>query len=128
MEDAEGRFVNIDFDTLKAGFGGASWRIIAYMIYKVFHNKIKYNEIHIDPLIVDSKAQGNGIGTKLLNEAFSYTKTGKRDKVSLSVVNTNTDAKKLYERVGFKVIQTVYTGYFTHSAGFDTVYYMEKQL
>lgn len=57
----------------------------------------------IHSMFVEPDQRGKGIAKKLLLEAFAYLKSRNVLRVNLSVVSTNTSAKKLYESLGFEV-------------------------
>lgn len=67
-------------------------------------NETEDGEFYIDCVGVNSKCQGKGIGTKLLNfliDEYAY----KMDKtLGLLVDKTNPNAKSLYLKLGFKII------------------------
>jgi ribosomal protein S18 acetylase RimI-like enzyme len=106
----------------------AIWRYVAYGIYRLFHGKTGNNAVHIDPLVVDTKARGLGVGTTLLEVVFDYAKKMNKKKVILEVVDTNLRAKKLYERMGFQVVKIENTMFLTSRAGFQKVFHMEKTI
>lgn len=105
---------------------GASWRYIAYGIYRLFHGEKRKEAIHIDPIVVSGQSRGMGIGTKLLEAVFEFAKKKKVDKVILEVVDTNPKAKKLYEKMGFCVVKEEKIPFFLQKAGFQKVLHMEK--
>lgn len=106
----------------------AVWRSIAYGIYRLFHGKTGNDVVHIDPIVVTSEARGLGVGTKLLEAVSLYAEKRHRRKVVLEVVDTNPRAKKLYEKMGFRVVQEENTGVLTSQAGFKRVIHMEKRI
>lgn len=130
LETGDGLFVNFKFSTLSKVFGffGATWRFIAYGIYRLLHNSRIEHEVHIDPIVVSSKARGMGVGTQLLNATIDYARSIKRKGVFLEVVDTNPQAQKLYERVGFVVVDVEDTSLFTSDSGFSKVIHMKKML
>ncbi|RYF19360.1 MAG: N-acetyltransferase [Flavobacteriales bacterium] len=80
-------------------------------ISTTFHNKAfemelesEAGEFYIDTLSVDPKFQGQGIGKILINTVISQAKSLGFEKVGLLVSSTNPNAKRLYEKVGFKVV------------------------
>jgi len=83
------------------GLGGK----FAYKITNAALEKVtpaKLNETYIDYLTTAPGHRGKGIGTKLIEYACDYSKS---DYLMLEVFSKNTDAKKLYERLGFEVIK-----------------------
>jgi ribosomal protein S18 acetylase RimI-like enzyme len=87
-------------------------------------------EIHIECIAVARSAQGTGIGTRLLNELFSHASNESIQKVTLEVINTNTKAKSLYERLGFCIEKTSNIWPLNKIIGwsFDKVFKMSKSI
>lgn len=130
LEKGDSFFAPLKYSAFLEAFGflSATWRYVAYGIYRLFHGDIKNDAVHIDPIVVSSDARGMGIGTKLFEAAFELTKRLNRKKVILEVVDTNPKAKKLYERLGFQVVKEENTALLTKNAGFEKVFHMEKIL
>ncbi len=63
----------------------------------------KNDEIHVEGIAVMESARGKGIGTRLLNELFSFASEMDKKRITLEVINTNPKAKDLYEQLGFNV-------------------------
>ena len=61
------------------------------------------NTTYIWDLFVAKEHRNKGIGTKLLNEAITYSKSIGCDKTGLLVNYQNERAKKLFEKAGFKL-------------------------
>lgn len=66
-------------------------------------------ELPIDALVVDSNYRQRGIGTKLFEYVVSYAKDMGCTGVHLTVSKENTEAIKLYEKMGMKVKNIAYT-------------------
>ncbi|AFA49901.1 GNAT family N-acetyltransferase [Acetobacterium woodii] len=130
LETGDGLFVNFKFSTLTEVFGflGATWRFIAYGIYRLLHNNRIDQEVHIDPIVVSIQARGMGVGTQLLNATIDFARSIDRKCLFLEVVDTNPEAQKLYKRIGFSVITVEDTRLFTSNAGFYKVIHMKKFL
>ncbi|AFS79771.1 acetyltransferase, GNAT family [Gottschalkia acidurici 9a] len=130
LETGGSRYVELKLKELKKVFGtlGGIWRYIGYKCYRLAHNHSSDSEVHIDPIAVAKEAQGKGIGSKLLDAAFNYAKNIGKRTIVLEVVDTNPRAKKLYERVGFTVIDQDNFGIITYKAGFKSVINMKKEL
>lgn len=62
--------------------------------------------LRIAALAVAPAARGLGVGTLLLENLFDRARREGYQAVRLEVVNTNLAARRLYERLGFKVVQT----------------------
>ena len=63
------------------------------------------DEYYIDTICVSKEARGLGIGTKLLQFAEVRAKELGHDKISLNVELVKTDARRLYERIGYVVTE-----------------------
>jgi ribosomal protein S18 acetylase RimI-like enzyme len=70
---------------------------------------LEYNanqeELYLDTIAVSEQARGHGIGSILLNTVIDFAREEGFLAVKLSVIDTNTRAKSLYERVGFQVVK-----------------------
>ncbi|MCA5006615.1 GNAT family N-acetyltransferase [Sphingobacterium bovistauri] len=64
-------------------------------------------EIYIDTFAVSPLTQGKGIGKQLLQYAIDDIVMKQHKVLGLLVDNDNPDAKRLYERIGFKVVNEV---------------------
>lgn len=58
--------------------------------------------VYIEALAVSEAARRQGIGSRLLQEAERRTRHLGRERLALHVLRRNTDAQRLYERVGFQ--------------------------
>lgn len=63
-------------------------------------------EFYLDTVSVSHLHQGKGIGRKLIEAMTQHAKDKGFEKVGLLVDVENPSAKKLYERIGFKVVKT----------------------
>ncbi len=62
----------------------------------------------VEDLIVDEAKRGRGIGTRLLQEAHSWTKARQLGAIQLRVWTVNAEAARLYEREGYRrIIETM---------------------
>lgn len=86
------------------------------------------NRIEIVALSVQKDIRGKNIGTSIINEIIKYAKEKEFNRLSLTVVDTNQDAKRLYERIGFSITKIVKYGFITRSAGFEAVIHMYKNI
>jgi len=85
-------------------------KIVGYCIsVKKLHNyegvvmDVTWKSAYIWDLFVLQPYRNMGIGTALLNDAFAYLKSIGCDKVGLLVNYRNENAKKLFEKLGFKL-------------------------
>lgn len=63
-------------------------------------------EFYLDTVSVSKNHQGKGIGRKLIEAMILHAKEKGFEKVGLLVDLDNPEAKKLYERIGFKILKT----------------------
>lgn len=59
--------------------------------------------IYIKSILLDHSAQGKGIGTQILSEIIQQSNLSDK-RIELQVYKINEKAKKLYERLGFRII------------------------
>lgn len=62
-------------------------------------------EFYLDTISVSRIHQGKGIGRKLIEAMIQHAKEKGFDKVGLLVDRENPDAKRLYEKIGFKFVK-----------------------
>jgi ribosomal protein S18 acetylase RimI-like enzyme len=82
-------------------YGLATLLVFLFIIIDFF-NKPKSHQLHLDTLAITSEEQSKGIGTKLLKSTINNAKIKKFSQIKLEVIQTNSKAKKLYKRIGFK--------------------------
>ena len=78
--------------------------------------------------IVHPAMRGKGIGTRLLEAVFDFARAKGFGSVRLQVVDTNPDARRLYERMGFVATATHRHPYLRRMMGFSAVTTMVKEL
>lgn len=83
--------------------------IIAFLSIEVHHEDKEY--IYLDDLSVTKQHRNNGIGTKLIRNAEEYAKEINIPVVCFHVEKTNTNAFRLYQRLGYNVYQDQETRY-----------------
>ncbi len=82
-------------------------------IYKTYNidyrpaDETQSGEFYIDTFAVHPSTQGKGYGKKLLQFAIDKFAIKESKKLGLLVDNDNPDAKRLYKRLGFEVINEV---------------------
>lgn len=62
------------------------------------------DQMHISNIVVHKDFRNLSIGSKLLNELISITKSKNRDALTLEVNENNLIAQKLYNKFGFKIL------------------------
>ena len=84
--------------------------------------------LYIQQLAVAADRRGRGIGTRLLNEAAARARLEGRQRLLLTVVDSNPRARALYERLGFVAIKTLRLPYMRRWLGYGALTRMELQL
>jgi len=109
-------------EPLAQGSIGAYWRLLCHQLgllraLRAFVSSIlayKYLErrtpqaadlVYIEALAVAAAERGRGAGTKLLEDAARWALEQGRTRLALHVLLSNTDARRLYERMGFRPLQ-----------------------
>ena len=85
-------------------------KMVGYCILvKKLHNHegvvmdVEWKSTYIWDLFVAKEHRNKGIGTELLNEAITYSRSIGCDKTGLLVNYKNETAKKMFEKAGFKL-------------------------
>lgn len=89
---------------------------------------LKANELNLGMIAVCPNARGKGIGKKMLSHVYNTAIREQKDTITLDVINTNIDAKRLYEKEGFKESTYLSTHLFTKGMGFTGLSIMKKTL
>jgi len=84
--------------------------------------------LYVDALAVRPGLRGQGIGTHLLQAVFAFAREKGFASVWLEVVNTNPDARRLYERMGFVPVKRRWYPLARYAAGFSTITTMVKEM
>lgn len=122
-------FLHFSYDSFNSAFniyGSFLRNIITKYLYKP-RKKVLLNEINIEAIVVSPHFQGKGIGKRLLEKINKYAIINQKNVLTLEVINTNSNAIRLYERFGYTMYKEQKTGIFTKKANFSKVYYMKKQ-
>lgn len=69
------------------------------------HKRIPHDAdlVYIEALAVGAAYRGHGIGTRLLTAASAWGLARRRPRMALHVLQSNTGARRLYERMGFRL-------------------------
>ncbi|MEZ5158750.1 MAG: GNAT family N-acetyltransferase [Candidatus Nanopelagicales bacterium] len=81
----------------------AVWRVA---LLALLDQKATHDALHIDWLCVDPQTRGTGAGTALVFAAQELAAEQGKTALTLSVVDSNSRAKALYERLGFVTVAT----------------------
>ncbi len=85
------------------------------------------DEYFISTLAVLPEFQGRGIGARLLGHAEAQAKAGGLSKCSLTVEFENVAARRLYERPGYQIVETIPIRELERRIGYRGFYRMVKR-
>lgn len=85
-------------------------------------------QLLLDGITVHSSARGQGIGARLLQELDAYAARQGYRAMRLDVIETNPDARRLYERQGFVPTETAQFGYLRWLLGFGASTTMQRNV
>jgi len=85
-------------------------------------------DLYLAGIAVRASMRGQGIGTRLLQAVCDLARAKQIGSVQLQVVDTNADARRLYERMGFVATKTSYYPYLRHIMGFTAAITMVKKV
>jgi ribosomal-protein-alanine N-acetyltransferase len=80
--------------------------IVGYLLVRIIGQKA-----HIIALATDEKYRNNGIGTRLLDNAFEVARNRGTNGIWLEVRASNLEAQRFYIRRGFEKLKTVNSYY-----------------
>jgi len=90
----------------------------AALIFSLYERTAKDSELLMDGIVVDPDERGQGIGTRLLAELSSFAKQNGFDSIRLDVIDTNPNARRMYERNEFSAVRTEHFSYLRWLLGF----------
>lgn len=130
MQRGDGpRFYRIAWSTWTDEFGRlGGWRRFLWHRFGQQFARPQRDEIRVDGIAVAADARGRGIGTQLMAAVVGYARDHGFRAIVLEVVDTNPDAQRLYERLGFAVTKVEQYGRWAVPAGFGGATYMRKAL
>lgn len=89
---------------------------------------VRLGILRIAAIAVDEKARGKGLGSLMLESIFAKAHREGFKAARLEVVDTNPRAKKLYESLGFGVVETHAYPITSGWLGFSKEFVMVKTL
>ncbi len=98
-----------------AGLLRGNW---AALVFSLYERSLTAGQMLMDGIVVDASMRGRGIGTRLLNEISTFAKSNDCASVRLDVIDTNPNARRMYERNGFTAIRTERFEYLRWLLGF----------
>jgi ribosomal protein S18 acetylase RimI-like enzyme len=82
--------------------------LLAFLIFNNLSiHQILPDEMYISLLVVDISMRGKGIGSLLMQSTFEIAQQNQCSAVVLDVAYTNSHARSLYERLGFKLARVI---------------------
>jgi ribosomal protein S18 acetylase RimI-like enzyme len=102
--------------------------LLIFLLFNLSATVIQPTEMFINVIVVDAAMRGQGIGTSLINAVFEIARQNQFQAVVLDVVDTNPDAQRLYERMGFIPMRTRKYAYLRHLIGSSAVTTMSKRI
>lgn len=73
----------------------------AAVVFSLYERKALDGELLMDGIVVDPAYRGKGVGTLLFSRLVEFAKSEKHSTIRLDVIDTNPDARRLYNRLGF---------------------------
>ena len=105
------------------------WRALRMALNLVLLDEsAKPNEFIVSSISVSEQSRGLGVGTRLMNAAEELARESGKNLMSLGVVGQNKDARRLYERLGYRVTATSRGRLIRWVTGDSVVHRMEKSL
>lgn len=86
---------------------------------------IEEDDLYLAELAIDSRLRGQGIGGKVVCDVIDYAKSKNYKRVTIDADFRNHGAKRLYERIGFKVFNKKSLKFLSFERG---MYNMELKL
>jgi len=128
FKGAQGSFTGgITFQLLRRNLG--LFRVMrAALVLTLFERKQIDEQLLMDGIAVSPNMRGNGIGTRLLQSLIEYAELEGYRSVRLDVIDMNSAARRLYERVGFVPIKTEHFPYLKWLLHFGASTQMEYRL
>jgi len=78
----------------------------AAAVFSLYERRAKSGELLMDGIVVDPRYRGKGVGTQLFANLIEFGKAESYSTIRLDVIDTNPEARKLYERLGFREEKT----------------------
>ena len=114
----------IDFKLLVRLLGLVA-AIRAALVLSLYERELAPGQLLMDGISVSPALRGKGIGSLLLRELQHYARQQGYQSLRLDVIDTNPDARRLYERSGFIATKTTYFSALRGVLGFGSATTME---
>lgn len=107
------------------GWFGALWRAAAL---SALEHEEESRRFLMDGIFVAPGARGQGVGSRLLEAVAQEAAARGYDEMRLDVVDSNLRARALYERRGFRAVESRSTGLLRHVFSFRSATTMVRRL
>lgn len=81
-------------------------KVVGFLFYEVIHiendNQVARNVLYVDSMGIEETYRRRGIGHLLFDYVREIKKSGKIDQIELQVNSMNQNARKMYEKYGFR--------------------------
>ncbi len=104
---------------------GTLWRAVPLALLE---RKAPADTLQMDGVCVAAQARGKGVGTALFGALFDFAAARGLNKVTLDVIDTNSRARALYERLGFRAVREQGTGPLRPLLGFKSATTMIREV
>ena len=78
----------------------------AAVVFSLYERKAVDGELLMDGIVVDPEYRGKGVGTLLFSRLVAFANSEEYSTIRLDVIDTNPNARRLYERLGFQAEST----------------------
>ncbi len=114
----DGSFANGEAQDMRAIYGllGAAWRAAAL---RLLQSEVDNERFLVDGICVAHPFRGTGVGTALVDALKTEGRGRGYGAIRLEVIDTNTRARALYERLGFAPAKHETIGPLRHLFGFS---------
>ena len=99
-------FIDLDGKAFRTVYGPVGGWVRRALLHLLLGRAAESGELVMDGIAVREDARGQGIGTRLLDEVERVAVRLGKNRIRLDVVDTNPDARRLYERRGFVATRT----------------------
>jgi len=103
-QTAAGAFLAPGWRDLRAVFGTRRGASAAVKLTLLKH-RVPPGTLHVEAVVVAPAGRGRGVGSELLARAERLAAARGMRRLTLEVVDTNPNARRLYERLGFRTVR-----------------------